>query len=132
MSLAEMHKKPKLALSFSTTTSSTGPFIDDYGKHKPRFRCEDFAEQMEGGGLPVPAFVRDRQTRSAYWNNWIDTTLARDAAKAYGKGFDAEYCSGLKLSLSIARHYLLNELFCFNEYQISHLPKSTLRVKEGP
>ncbi|MGK5082542.1 AAA family ATPase [Bdellovibrionota bacterium FG-1] len=170
----------------------------------PRFRAEDVAEQMSLGGLPVPAFVRDPKMRTEYWNNWLDTTIARDASRAYGKGFDPDYCfslirmlakalpkgeypslneitgdkrkakryiqalenifflrrftihepgvgndhwifgdaglafhlspqkEGPEVSLSIARHYLLNEIFCLNEYQGFVVQKTFYKSIHGP
>jgi hypothetical protein len=43
----------------------------------------------------VPAFLRDSKVRLKYWDNWIETTQLRDTQKAYGKGFDPEYCQSL-------------------------------------
>ena len=154
-----------------------------------RIRFEELAEQMNLGGLPVPAFIRDPKLRTEFWNNWVDTTLVRDVGRVFGKGYDPDYChslvralakalpngdypslayiqgnkrkarryiqalenifflrripvhesgagldhwifgdsglalhlspqkSGPEVSLAIARHYVLNEIFCFNEYQ---------------
>jgi predicted AAA+ superfamily ATPase len=168
-----------------------------------RIKTEDMAPQMQRGGLPVPAFIRDPKMRAEYWNNWLDTTLARDAAKAFGKGFDLDYCSalvrmlakalpnadypslsyvignkrkaklyiqalerifllrrftvheqgagndhwifgdaglafhlspvkqGTEISLSIARHYVLNELFCINEYNGYPLSKNYFKSARG-
>ncbi|MCM2324486.1 MAG: AAA family ATPase [Oligoflexia bacterium] len=176
---------------------------DQFHGRALRVRSEEVAAQMKAGGLPVPAFVRDPKVRTEYWNNWLDTTIARDAAKAYGRGFDMEYCSallrmlaralpdgeypslayvigdkrkakrylealesifllrrmtvhelgagndhwlfgdsglafhlspekqGLNVSLSIARHYLLNEIFCLNEYSGHPLPKLYYKSARG-
>ncbi len=170
----------------------------------PRFKFEDLSVQMRSGGLPVPAFIRDENMCKEYWNNWLDTTIVRDAARAYGKGFDPDYCfsliqmlakalpnadypslsyvrgdkrkakryiqalenifflrrftvqepgvgndhwmfgdsglafhlspikTGPEVSLSIARHYLLNEIFCFNEYQRFVMRKNYYKSIHGP
>lgn len=70
--------------------------------HTKRFRSEALAQQMFRGGLPVPAFLRDEHSRHEYWKNWTDTTIARDAAKAYGRGFDVEFCYSLLKSMGQA------------------------------
>jgi predicted AAA+ superfamily ATPase len=186
MSLAEIKQR-------EFAGSQEGPFLQ-YDRpssrgSKPRFSVEELTSQMNLGGLPVPAFLRDHRVRSHYWDNWLDTTLSRDAQKSYGTGFDPEYCmalvrmlaralpegeypsldfvtgdkrkakkyiqalqdifflrrftvheegvgkdhwifgdsglafhlapqkSGPGTLLSLARHMVLNEIFCFNEYQ---------------
>src|SRR4051794_2380713 len=55
-----------------------------------RFSVEELSAQMNLGGLPVPAFIRDEAVRAHYWDNWLDTTLVRDAQRSYGVGFDPE------------------------------------------
>jgi predicted AAA+ superfamily ATPase len=169
-----------------------------------RVSIEDFVPQMFLGGLPVPAFICEASMRSEYWNSWVETSLVRDVAKFYGKGFDSEYCLSLvrmmsrafldgepmslsyidgdkrkarryieamennfflrkismhelgtggdywifgdaglayhlaskkigpELSLTIARHYILNEIFCLNEYQGHPLPKRCFKSPKGP
>lgn len=67
-----------------------------------RFTVEELSSQINLGGLPVPAFLRDDHVRCQYWDNWLDTTLNRDAQKAYGKGFDPEYCCSLVRMLAKA------------------------------
>lgn len=168
-----------------------------------RFTVEALSSQINLGGLPVPAFLRDDQVRQQYWDNWLDTTLNRDAQRAYGKGFDPEYCfslvrmlakslpegeypslhfvngdkrkakryilalqdifflrrltvhesgvgtdhwtfgdsglahhlapqkNGAGALLSMARHFILNEIFCFNEYQGLRLPLRYFKSKRG-
>ena len=83
MTLSELHSQP---FNKKKTFNITTDFV------QKRFRSEDLAQQMFRGGLPVPAFFRDERTRSEYWSNWSDTSIARDAAKAYGRGFDIEFC----------------------------------------
>lgn len=193
MSLAEINQ--------AQARSGQGPILP--GIEKPRFSVEDLSAQFNLGGLPVPCFVRDEIVRTQYWDNWLDTTLARDAQKAYGKGFDPEYCaalmrmlakaisegeypsldfingdkrkakryiaaleaifvlrrltvheagvgndhwifgdsglafhlsfikSGPGTLLSLARHSILNEIFCFNEYQNIKIPKVFYKSARG-
>lgn len=51
---------------------------------------ERFVHSMQRGGLPVPMFLRDDESRRLYWSGWLDTTLVRDLARAYGKGYDLD------------------------------------------
>jgi predicted AAA+ superfamily ATPase len=46
---------------------------------------------MKKGGLPVPMFLRDDESRRLYWDGWLETTLIRDLARAYGKGYDLDF-----------------------------------------
>lgn len=49
-----------------------------------------FVKGMQRGGLPVPMFLRDDESRRLYWDGWLETTLIRDLARAYGKGYDLD------------------------------------------
>jgi len=64
---------------------------------KPRFSLEQVLRALPIGGLPVPLFTRDVEQRALYFQNWLDTTLMRDVARAYGRGYDPD------LSYSILR-----------------------------
>ncbi len=50
-----------------------------------------FTHAMKRGGLPVPMFLRDDESRRLYWDGWLETTLIRDLARAYGKGYDLDF-----------------------------------------
>lgn len=50
-----------------------------------------FAKTMKKGGLPVPMFLRDDESRRLYWDGWLETTFLRDLARAYGKGYDLDF-----------------------------------------
>lgn len=52
---------------------------------------DSFVKGMMRGGLPVPMFLRDDESRRLYWDSWLDTTLIRDLARAYGKGYDLDF-----------------------------------------
>ncbi len=67
-----------------------------------RFKTEDIAQQMQLGGLPVPAFIRDEEMRIQYWKSWVDTTLLRDTQKAYGRNFNPDICMSIVRMLSRA------------------------------
>jgi len=195
MSFAEVNSLPPLVLRDEKAFLKA---------RDPRVRFEDLGGQMARGGLPVPAFIRDTKVLNEYWNNWLDTTLVRDAAKAFGKGFDPDYCialirmlakalpngdypslsyvvgdkrkakryikaleeifflrrftvheagfgndhwifgdaglafhlcpvkNGTEVNLALARHYVLNEIFCFNEYQGFVLHKNYFKSTRGP
>ena len=47
-------------------------------------------KHMKRGGLPVPMFLRDDESRQLYWDGWLETTLLRDLAQAYGRGYDLD------------------------------------------
>ena len=40
--------------------------------------------------IPVPLFTRDLEQRKLYFNSWLDTTIMRDVARVYGKGYDPD------------------------------------------
>ena len=56
----------------------------------PRFKMEDVFQAISSGGLPVPLFTRDSEQRRLYFNSWLDTTIMRDVARVYGKGYDPD------------------------------------------
>lgn len=90
MSLAEIHQRDLIELD-----SKPIPLVDGKINNSLRFRIEDASAQMQLGGLPVPAFIRNDTVREQYWKNWLETTIVRDAQKAYGKNFDPDYCTAL-------------------------------------
>lgn len=51
---------------------------------------EAFSRAMRRGGMPVPMFLRDDESRRLYWDSWLETTLIRDLARAYGRGYDLD------------------------------------------
>ena len=57
---------------------------------KPRFKMEDVFKNISSGGLPVPLFARDDEQRKLYFQNWLDTTIIRDVARVYGKGYNPD------------------------------------------
>jgi len=77
LSLAELH-----AREFAAS--------DRPGVREPRFNIDIIARGLEAGGMPVPAFLRDREQRHAYWEAWIETTLVRDISRFFGRAYDAE------------------------------------------
>ncbi len=50
-----------------------------------------FVKGMTRGGLPIPMFLRDEESRQLYWDGWLETTLIRDLARAFGKGYDLDF-----------------------------------------
>ncbi|OGP02567.1 MAG: hypothetical protein A2Z91_00980 [Deltaproteobacteria bacterium GWA2_38_16] len=56
----------------------------------PRFKMDDVSQVLSSGGLPVPLFTRDLEQRKLYFNSWLDTTIMRDVARVYGKGYDPD------------------------------------------
>lgn len=58
---------------------------------KEELTIDLFVKGMKRGGLPVPMFLRDDESRRLYWDGWLETTLIRDLARAYGKGYDLDF-----------------------------------------
>lgn len=56
----------------------------------PRFKMEDVFRNISSGGLPVPLFTRNLEQRKLYFNSWLDTTMIRDVARVYGRGYDPD------------------------------------------
>jgi hypothetical protein len=56
----------------------------------PRFDSSQLARSAITGGLPVPAFMRDQSQRDLYWRSWLETTIYRDLARLFKRGFDAD------------------------------------------
>lgn len=71
--------------------------------HKPRFDIERLSHQATRGGMPVPLFSRDNGVRIQYWKNWLATTLGRDLARVYGRGYDADFAE--KVFFELVRHH---------------------------
>jgi len=92
MTLAEIEGKEMLRLGKT-------PFVQGA---KCRFHSRDISKQMTLGGLPIPAFLRDESVSEQYWRSWVETSIFRDAGKAFGRGFDPERCSSLIRQLSRA------------------------------
>lgn len=75
---------------------------------KERLTIDLFVKGMKRGGLPIPMFLRDDESRRLYWDGWLETTLIRDLARAYGKGYDPD----------LARLILQEMSFAFSQGQI--------------
>lgn len=58
---------------------------------KEKLSIDFFVKSMQRGGLPVPMFLRDDESRRLYWDGWLETTLIRDLARCYGKGYDLDF-----------------------------------------
>ncbi|MGH8226315.1 MAG: ATP-binding protein [Steroidobacteraceae bacterium] len=57
---------------------------------EPRFPQSKALEQLACGGLPTPLFTRGDAERHAYFTSWLETTVVRDAARAYGDRYDPD------------------------------------------
>ncbi|MBI2982237.1 MAG: ATP-binding protein, partial [Deltaproteobacteria bacterium] len=91
MTLAEADEKPFLIER-----------IKPVHAHKPRFGIERLTLQSTRGGLPIPLFSRDAALRDQYWRSWISTTLGRDLARVYGRGYDPDFAE--KVLFELIRH----------------------------
>jgi uncharacterized protein len=88
MSIAELHDE-----SFRVIQKLSVPL-----NHKlllPRFSTSDVARTLLTGGMPVPAFLRNNDQRDLYWRSWLETTILRDLARFFQRGFDADFAFGL-------------------------------------
>ncbi|QQR79664.1 MAG: ATP-binding protein [Deltaproteobacteria bacterium] len=56
----------------------------------PRFSMDEVMGHLPEGGLPVPVFTRDLVHRDLYFKNWLETTVVRDVARVYGRGYDLD------------------------------------------
>ncbi len=56
----------------------------------PRFPQRQALEQLQCGGLPTPLFARGVEERRAYFTSWLETTVVRDAARAYAGRYDPD------------------------------------------
>jgi hypothetical protein len=59
-------------------------------KAPPRFSSEEVIRGLPRGGLPVSLFTREEAQRELYFKNWLETTLVRDVARVYGRGYDLD------------------------------------------
>ena len=79
LTLSELEQKP-------LSTHGFNPVL-----RKSRFDIETFSKRMVSGGMPVPAFLRDQESRDLYWQSWLETTLYRDLSVFFKRGYDADY-----------------------------------------
>lgn len=57
---------------------------------KPRFRQAQALEQLSTGGLPTPLFTRGAAERKLFFTSWLETTVVRDAARAFAGRYDPD------------------------------------------
>jgi predicted AAA+ superfamily ATPase len=82
-----------------------------------------FVRGMKRGGMPVPMFLRDEDSRRLYFDSWIETTLIRDLARAYGKGYDLDFAKRVVQEMS--------EILLDGEYpDIGRFSKDSRKVKK--
>jgi predicted AAA+ superfamily ATPase len=94
-----------LTLSETIETQFEPKKIDLFGKWACRHTPSEVSRYLVHGGLPSPLFMRDASQRDLYFQSWIETTIYRDAARAYGKNYDPDFA--YRLLLEIAR--ILND-----------------------
>ncbi len=61
----------------------------------PRIHPDSFSEALPLGGMPVPMFIRDPDQRKLYWQGWLSTTILRDMARLFKRGFQPEFAYSL-------------------------------------
>ena len=79
LTLAEAHQE-----EFSAERAA--PF---HGENS-RFPQTHALEQLAGGGLPIALFTRNPEERKSFFTNWLETSVIRDAARAYGAGYNPD------------------------------------------
>jgi predicted AAA+ superfamily ATPase len=79
LTLAEAHQ---LEFSVKRATPLHG--------EKPRFHQGQALEQLACGGLPTPLFTRGAEERKLFFTSWLETTIVRDAARAFGGRYDPD------------------------------------------
>ena len=84
---------------------------------------DDFVKCMQKGGMPVPMFLRDPESRRLYWDSWLETALLRDLANAYGKGYDLDFA---RLVLKEISAHLSQGLYS----EVSLFSKDSRKVKK--
>ncbi|MBI5447961.1 MAG: ATP-binding protein [Gammaproteobacteria bacterium] len=82
LSLAELHAKPFRPLHQWVPTAS---------ECLPRFSPGELGRAAVSGGLPVPAFMREKAQRDLYWRSWLETTILRDLSAFFPRQFDADF-----------------------------------------
>lgn len=56
----------------------------------PRFQQSQALEQLVGGGLPTPLFTRGAEERKLFFTSWLETSVVRDAARAFAGRYDPD------------------------------------------
>lgn len=87
LTLAEIKQEPFRPIE--TMTSPLPP------RSAPRFNSEEIAQHIVAGGMPIPAFLRDASQREFYWRSWLETTLTRDLARFFKRGYDPDIAFNL-------------------------------------
>ncbi|MGH8169230.1 MAG: ATP-binding protein [Steroidobacteraceae bacterium] len=59
-------------------------------REKTRFQQARALEQLSCGGLPTPLFTRGAEERKLFFTGWLETTVERDAARAFGGRYDPD------------------------------------------
>lgn len=92
--LAELHELP-----FHPLKTLSQPLTQR--NRKPRFTVDTLSSAMLRGGMPVPLFTRDANQRRYYWREWLETTIYRDLAQFFKRGFDADYAFRLLEDMAV-------------------------------
>jgi len=83
MTLAELHHKPFRPMGPWRNVQKAADTI--------RFHCAELTRASVTGGMPFPAFIHDAEQRRLYWQSWLETTILRDLARFFPKGFDPDF-----------------------------------------
>jgi uncharacterized protein len=59
-------------------------------RQTPRLQQSQAFEQLACGGLPTPLFTRAIEERKLFFTSWLETTVVRDAARAFGSRYDSD------------------------------------------
>lgn len=59
-------------------------------REQPRFQQAHALEQLAAGGLPTPLFTRGAEERKLFFSGWLETSVERDAARAFAGRYDPD------------------------------------------
>ena len=76
--LGELHQKPSIQHT-------------RWDPARCRFGVREIMPALQTGGMPVPAFMRDADQRDQYWTAWLQTSIFRDLAPFFSRGFDPDF-----------------------------------------
>lgn len=83
MALAELHHQTFRPITKWAPALTVKPTV--------RFDCAALSRASITGGMPFPAFLHDAEQRRLYWQSWLETTLLRDLARFFPRGFDPDF-----------------------------------------
>jgi uncharacterized protein len=106
------------------TTKDPMPLTLGLPIEKPRFGLEEILHHAQKGGMPVPMFTREELHVEQYWKSWLDTTIYRDTARFFKRGFDPEFA--FEIVHGIAQAMSNGELATLSNIKIKNARKANV------